>query len=173
MDKCCPRVVFIDLDGTIWDCLDVSELKPPFQKVGEDTLIDRLGSRLTVLPDVRDFLKWLKEYNIVITVLSWNMFSIAYSALRKLNLVKYFDLLYIEPHSHKGYMMKRALKEISRRLGVEVSLCEVVYVDDRDIHLEEVRRLVGDIIFIKMWKDVASYNELKHRIKHLLEKCSQ
>jgi len=173
MDKCCPRVVFIDLDGTIWDCLDVSALKPPFQKVGEDTLIDRLGSRLTVFPGVRDFLKWLKEYNIVITVLSWNMFSIAYSALRKLNLVKYFDLLYIEPHSHKGYMMKRALKEISRRLGVEVSLCEVVYVDDRDIHLEEVRRLVGDIIFIKMWKDVASYNELKHRIKHLLEKCSQ
>ena len=46
--------------------------------------------------------------------------------------------------------MKRALKEISRRLGVEVSPCEVVYVDDRDIHLEEIRRLVGDIIFIKM-----------------------
>ena len=91
MDRCCPRVVFIDLDGTIWDCLDVSALKPPFQKVGEDTLIDRLGFRLTVFPDVRDFLKWLKERNIVITVLSWNMFSIAYSALRKLNLVKYFD----------------------------------------------------------------------------------
>lgn len=170
--RCCPKVVFIDLDGTIWDCFNISSLTPPFKRVGENAIVDKFGTKVSLYPGVRSFLNWLKEKGFITAVLSWNMFSIAYSAMEKLGLVKYFDLLYIEPHPHKGYMVMKALREIEDRFGVKVSSCEIVYIDDREIHLSEIRKLIGDVVFVKMWENSITFSEVKNKIELMLKNCS-
>jgi len=168
----CPKVVFIDLDGTIWDCFDISSLTPPFQRVNKDVIVDKFGTKVSLYPGARDFLKWLKEKSFIVAVLSWNMFSIAYSAMKKLSLVRYFDLLYIEHHPHKGYMIMRALREIEEKFGIKVSPYEIVYIDDREIHLSEIKKLIGNVIFIKMWEDSITFSEVKNKIELMLKDCS-
>ncbi len=44
---------------------------------------------------------------------------------------------------------------------------EIIYIDDRDIHIDEIRELVGEVNSIKAWRDFKSYKELIEIIKIL------
>ncbi len=156
------KVVFLDLDGTVWDHSDISSLIPPFRVVDDDVIKDRAGVEVRLRVGVREFLRFVRDLGLVVAALSWNDPEIALEALKAFKLVNYFDRLYIEPHPHKGLVMLKAIKE----LGVEPE--EVIYVDDRDIHLGEVRELVGNVKFIQFGKDVSGFKELKELIAGLV-----
>ena len=169
---CKPKVIFLDLDGTVWDTLDVSSYRPPFRPVNDDVIVDSLGREVRLHEGVREFLSTVRKAGILVYALSWNVHEIAYDALRAFNLTNYFDGLYIEPHPEKDVMMSKALRHL-RSLGIDVKPCEIVYVDDRDIHIDQIRRAIGDVYFIRMWVDVKSFKELTNLILDMLNKGSR
>ena len=169
---CCPRILFIDLDGTVWNCLDISLLTPPFTRINENEIIDSSGVIVKLFPKVRDFLKWAKNAGLYVASLSWNIREIAVEALKAFNIYELFDNHYIEFHPHKGIVMKKAINEIKTIIRYEVKPCNIVYIDDRTIHLDEVKREVGNVVFIHMWKNFKDYDEVRRFLEKLIqEEC--
>jgi len=169
---CCPKILFVDLDGTVWDCLDISLLTPPFTGINEDEVMDSSGVVVKLFPKVRDFLKWAKNTGFYVASLSWNIREIAIEALKALNIYELFDNHYIEFHPHKGLVMKKAIDEIKTLIRQEIKPCSIVYIDDRTIHLDEVKEEVGEVVFIHMWKDFKDYDEVRRFLEKLIqEEC--
>lgn len=170
--NCCPRALFMDLDGTVWSHLNISALDPPFTRISVDEISDATGVRVKLMDGVVEFLEWVRARGMVVASLSWNLEEVALAAIDAFGIGHLFDYHFIEYHPHKGVVMKKALERIEARLGEKVEACQIVYIDDRDIHVNEVRRLVGDVVFIHMWKTLRSYGEVKSFIKKLLrERC--
>ena len=157
------KIIFIDLDGTIWDCMDISQLQPPFTRISKNTIIDRYGYPVRLFDYVEEFLAEVRRLGIELVALSWNIYEIAYEALKAFDILKYFNHLLIEFHPHKGLLMKRYLT--SRASYIDPK--EIIYIDDRDIHIDEIRELVGEVHFIRAWKDFRSYKEFVDIIKNL------
>lgn len=157
----CIKALFIDLDGTVWDHHDISSLEPPYRLIDRDLAEDQHGVRVRLMPEIRTLLAEAKKLGIVIAALSWNVPERAIEALKSFNIIDYFDKLYIEPHPHKGVVMARGLEE----LGIAPS--QALYVDDRDIHIDEIRRLVGDVLFVQFGKDVRDHLELLRIVKRV------
>jgi predicted phosphatase len=49
--------------------------------------------------------------------------------------------------------------------GIIVPPERVVYVDDRDIHIESIRKKVGDVVWVHIWKEVPDYNAAKRIVR--------
>ncbi len=164
--KCRPKIVFLDLDGTIWSSKDISSLRQPLRLKEKDIIegSNRLTAKL--YPGVREFLECMKKAGIPVFSLSWNHPEIAIEALSLLGISHLFRYHYIEPHPHKGDVMEKAL----RKLGLSLKANEIVYVDDRDIHLQEIYRKIGEVCFIQMWRDTTSFQDLKDKILKLTGK---
>jgi len=165
---CCPYVVFIDLDGTIWDHEDISQTTPPYTCNG-DVLVDSKGTVVKLHSGVRSFIALLKNAGLKIFTLSWNDPAKALRALECLGLKNLFDGHAISNHPHKHLEMLKVL----RALEVPVKPCQVIYIDDRDIHVSEIVKSVGDVWFIHMWRHVHSFNELTHAIMERFSLCRE
>ncbi len=153
-------LIALDLDGTVWDHLDISSLYPPFKRVGPLTIADSRGVVVNLRPRLRYFLQWAWGAGHILTTLSWNDFDVAYQALRAFELDGYFHYLAIEPHPRKDKMLYRVLRQIREERGVEIRPSDVVYVDDRDIHIREIWENIGPVRFFQFGKDVRCFTEL-------------
>ncbi|RLG51788.1 MAG: magnesium-dependent phosphatase-1 [Thermoproteota archaeon] len=158
-------LVALDADGTIWSHKDISSCQPPFRKLAEDTLVDSKGNVVRLYPGVRELLRRLKSAGILIALVTWNRPEPVMEALRKLEILEYFDYIKAEPHPRKHEMILSLLEEA----GLEVSPDHIVYVDDRDIHLKDILGRVGQVDFVYMWRDVKSHGEL---LAYILRRAS-
>ncbi len=166
-----PWVLFLDLDGTLWDHLDISSLKPPFRRVSEDSIVDSQGVPVRLYRDVVEVARWARRSGGFVVALSWNIPEVAVEALKAFNILDLFDYLGIEDHPDKGLVASKILGDLESR-GYKVKPCRVVYVDDREIHVRGVRGRVGDITFIRAWVDFRNGEELRNRIAEALQrKC--
>jgi len=166
--NCCPAVVFIDLDGTLWDHEDISQTTPPYTCTG-DILVDSQGIVAHLHSGVRNFLGFLRNSGLKIYTLSWNNPFKALSALKCLGLESYFDGHAISEHPEKYIGMLRILGSINP----PVKPCQVVYIDDRDIHVDDIRKHIGDVWFIHMWRDVGGFDELASLIRARTRVCRE
>lgn len=66
--------------------------------------------------------------------------------------------------------MKRVLKELKKKLNLNVNSCQIIYVGDRDLHIAAIKRNVGNVLFVKMWHDVKGFNELKVVLENIIRK---
>ncbi len=164
-------LLFFDLDGTLWDHKDISSLKPPFKKLGLLEIVDSQGARVRVYEDSLKILNWARKNGAIASTLSWNDPVIALEALRALGLSDAFDYHAIEPHPMKGLMAEKVLARIREERGLVFKPCRIIYVDDRDIHLEEVRGRVGNISFLQAWRDFRDFNGAVLLISRLLSNC--
>ncbi len=57
-------------------------------------------------------------------------------------------------------MLHRVLRQIREERGVEIQPSDIVYVDDRDIHIREIWENIGPVRFIQFGKDVKCFTEL-------------
>jgi len=153
------KLIIIDADKTLWDHPDISLTNPPFQRIDEDTLVDKIGSEVHLYKRVREMLKRLKEQGIIISLASWNTPESCLEALQKLDLLKYFRHPKVQPHPEKHRMIKELLEDL-REEGAKIEASEILYVDDKSRHLGDVRKQVGEIRFLQMWVDVKDHTEI-------------
>ncbi|NJE04506.1 magnesium-dependent phosphatase-1 [Thermococcus sp. MV11] len=155
-------LLVLDLDGTLWDHPDASRLSPPYEFHG-DYLVDSTGEELHLFPGVREFLEWSGE-RFVLSIASWNVEEKVRPILEGFGLWDYFRFPKIENHPDKADMITRTLRELELS-GYDVG--GVIYVDDRDIHIEDVKTIVPSIQFIHMWKDAKSFEELRKLLERM------
>ncbi|RFA98515.1 magnesium-dependent phosphatase-1 [Pyrobaculum aerophilum] len=153
-------LIALDLDGTVWDHHDISSLYPPFKRVSPLKIQDSRGAEVTLRKHVRDFLQWARNSGHIITTLSWNDFQVAYQALRAFEIDAYFHYLVIEPHPRKDKMLYYLLRRIKAERGVEIKPQDIVYIDDRDIHIREIWENIGPVRFIQFGIDVKCFLEI-------------
>lgn len=166
-------LLFLDLDGTLWDHLDVSMLKPPFFKVKPDLVRDSEGVLIRLHYDIVKLLEWAKDDGALVSTLSWNKPSHALGVLEAFSLIKLFDYHGIEPHPAKEEYALKVVKTIEKEHGIKLKPCQIVYIDDRRIHVEGMVRKLGPIIFLQAWTDFRSFNEAKNKITKKLCKKDQ
>lgn len=65
------KLLVLDLDGTLWDHENASQLKPPYCFYG-DYLVDSAGEELHLFPGVGEFLAWASE-RFILSIASWNV----------------------------------------------------------------------------------------------------
>ncbi|CAD5245017.1 magnesium-dependent phosphatase-1 [Thermococcus camini] len=156
------KLLVLDLDGTLWDHEDASRLTPPYEFHG-NYLVDSTGEELHLFHGVREFLEWASE-RFVLSIASWNVEERVRLILEGFGLWHYFIFPKIENHPNKADMIARTLRELELS-GYNVE--ETIYVDDRDIHIEDVKTTVPSIRFIHMWKDVKSFEELRELLERM------
>lgn len=158
------KLIIFDLDGTIWDHEDISSLTPPFRKISKNTIVDLRGTLVKLYPYVKETLSKLKQMGFILAIVSWNKEKIALEALDAFGLAGLFDYYCIEYHPYKEKMIKKILKKIYEEEN-EIKSFQVIYIDDRDIHIKDIAREVSGIYFIHMWIDVKNYKDLLKLIK--------
>ncbi len=163
-------LLLMDLDGTLWDHLDISSLKPPFKQIDSETIRDSNNIVVKLKLDMIEFIKWARKNGALVSTLSWNDPFIAYQAIKTFGLLELFDYLAIENTPRKDKVLNDLLS-ILRRNGMTFKECEIVYIDDRDIHIEEIYRSIGKIQFYKVNKDFKNIDELKGLIVNRLKDC--
>lgn len=150
------KLLVLDLDKTLWDHYDASQLVPPF-RIHDTELIDSLGNKLRLFNGVLEFLEWAKE-RFILSIASWNVEELVEPILEEFNIRDYFVFPKIENHPDKADMIFRTIQEL-KSVGYEIE--EVLYIDDRTIHLDEIKKRIPNMKFIHMWQDVKSFEELK------------
>ena len=170
--KECSFIVFFDLDGTMWTHLDVSAMKPPFKLVGEGIIMDSNGEKLRLYPEMVELVKYVKELGGLTSTLSWNRQSHALSALEILGINGLFDYHAIRPTPDKYSYMREVLEKIEEECGGRrIPPGCIVYIDDREIHLEEILENIGEIVFIRADKCRNNIEKCRESIKAIADKC--
>ncbi len=142
------RLLILDLDGTLWDHEDASRLTPPYEFY-DDYLVDAYGEELHLFPGVRDFLDWASE-RFLLSIASWNVEGgKVRPILEGFGLWDYFLFPKIEGHPpNKADMIRRTIEELE---SIGYTIDDVIYVDDRAIHVDKIKQELPDVDFIHMW----------------------
>ena len=120
---------------------------------------DANGETFHLFNGIRDVLTTLQKRNIMITVASWNEPEPVKKALELFSIDKFFRTVKAEFHPNKHLMIKHTLLELAGD-GVKLKPEEILYVDDRDLHVDKVKEKVGAIHFIQMWIDAKKPEEI-------------
>jgi magnesium-dependent phosphatase-1 len=153
------RLVILDLDLTLWDHRNVTALVRPFRRIGDDAIEDQSGVRVTLFPGVRTLLDGLRERGLIVACASWNDPRPVEEIFDLLNLGHYFHHKKIEPHPHKQQTIGALFGELAAS-GITLAPDEVLYVDDRRIHLDAIREAVGPVRFLQYGVDIKGLDEV-------------
>jgi magnesium-dependent phosphatase-1 len=147
------KLVVFDADKTLWSHHNVSSLSLPFRLVNCDTLADANGETFWLFQGIRELLEELRTKHIIMTIASWNKPEPVKEALRLFEINPFFMIVKAEFHPDKHHMIESTISELAEK-GTKIRPNEILYIDDRTIHLENVRKMLGPIHFIQMWVDV-------------------
>ncbi len=153
------RLVIFDCDLTLWDHANVSELRLPLSRVDTDTIEDAAGVHVRLLPGVREVFAGLQARGILISIASWNQPEPVFAMLDLLGLTPFFTRPKVEPHPYKERTIAALLQELAAE-GLAVKPDEVVYVDDRALHLRRVREALGSIRTLRPGVDLKDLREM-------------
>jgi magnesium-dependent phosphatase-1 len=164
MDAGKPWLLATDIDGTLWDCLDISLVDPPYFADGKGRLRSADGTVVQLIPEAIEFVEWCKKNGAKVASLSWNIPERVFPAIEVLGISPLFDFHATEYTDEKHERLFDLLNKL-RTGGIAIPPHRVVYVDDRDIHIESIRRRVGDVVFIHIWNEVPDYGAAKDIVK--------
>lgn len=153
------KLVIFDCDGTLWDHHNVSELTLPFRRTGEYAVEDAHGIRVRLFPEVPSVLEELRRRRTLISVASWNRPEQVFAIFNAFGLGTYFIRPKVEFHPYKERMIAALLDELAAD-GLTLHPEEVLFVDDRVVHLRRARRLVGEIRTLRPGTDIADLRGL-------------
>lgn len=161
-------VVFMDLDGTLWDHYDISLLKPPFTRISELEFTDSTGVVVRVYKLALEVLEYAVKRGFIVSTLSWNDPAKALEALKVLGLDGVFHYHAIENHPKKALMAQRVISAISEREPCRDDIV-VVYIDDRELHLEDMKRAFRNLLYVKAWESCRSVSECVELIERFIQ----
>lgn len=153
-------LVFLDLDGTFWDHLDVSTTTMPFKKISENAISDSNGVILTLHEGILDFTEWVRRNGGILSSCSWNEPQFAIEALKTFGAYDRFNYHMISSNPRKDLLMKELIDKL-KIMNFHIKEKRIFYIDDRDIHIKEIRGLFPEITFIQIWKDASSFQAVK------------
>src|SRR3989454_10125749 len=159
------RLVIFDCDLTLWDHRNVSGLRLPFRKVDAEAVADADGVQVRLFPGVREVLAAIHDQGLLMSVASWNQPEHVFAIFDLLGLSGYFTRPKVEPHPYKERTIAALFQELAAD-GVPVRAEEVLYVDDRRLHLPRVREAVGPIHTLRPGVDI---NDLRDVLTYLNE----
>jgi magnesium-dependent phosphatase-1 len=157
MNAAKPWLLATDIDGTLWDNLDISLVAPPYFADGKGRLRSADGTIVRLIPEAINFVKWCRRNGAKVTSLSWNIPERVFPAIEILGISNLFDFHATEYTDAKHERLFDLLRKLQRN-GTVIPPQRVVYVDDRDIHIESIRKKVGDVVWIHIWKEVPNYH---------------
>ncbi len=157
-------LLLLDLDGTLWDHLDISSLEPPFRRVEEGVIEDSRGVRVRLYNYMAELARWARSRGALVVSLSWNEPEKAISALKAFGVDALFHWHVIEPHPWKG----RALARFLERARIRIPPQHMIYFDDRDIHLDDIYFHVGPVKYVRSHRDCSSFEECVELVSRLL-----
>lgn len=158
------RLVVLDADRTIWDHHNVTELKGPFKLVSKEVAEDTEGVKVKLNDKIIDFLEFARKKGIMVSLASWNEPRNVFELLSLFGIYRYFVFPVAEPHPNKYLMIQKIMNNLSKK-GVNVLPNEILYIDDRDIHLNEIREKVGNVKFLKFGVDIKNWQEAIDKIE--------
>ena len=161
-------VVFMDLDGTLWDHYDISTLEIPFTRISKLEFVDLSGVVVRVQRLALEVLEYAVRRGFIVSTLSWNDPVKALEALRVLGLDRVFHYHAIENHPNKALMAQRVLRVIEER-GLCRDSVVVIYIDDRELHLEDMKRAFRNLFYIKAWESCKTINECVELIEQYIQ----
>jgi len=147
------RLVILDGDGVLWDHQDLSALSLPFRLSNRDTIVDANGERVRLLKGVRKLLRILAKRGIIVTLATWNKPEHVTQALQLFKVDEYFRVVEARFHPDKHLMIKTILEKLMNE-DVTMEPNQILYVDDRTVHIADVRKEIGGVHFLQMHVDV-------------------
>ena len=162
-------IVFFDLDGTLWDHLDVTSTNPPFTKISDNVISDSKGIRITLMPGAVEFLKWVRTNGGTVSTCSWNEFDKAFGAIKTFGVEHLFDFQKISTSPKKFQLMEEVLNELQKR-GIFIRADMLFYIDDRDIHINDVLKRFPDLSFFQIQKNGMTFDTIREAISGKLRK---
>ncbi len=159
------RLVILDCDLTLWDHRNVSGLRLPFSRVNLDTVEDANGVRVRLLPGVRELLAGLRAREILVSIASWNRPEPVFAILDLLDLRSFFTRPKVEPHPYKERTIAALLDELAAE-GVVLQPDEVLYIDDRALHVRRVRTALGPLRFLRAGVDIKDLRDVLVHVDH-------
>ena len=158
------KLVVFDADKTLWTHPNVSSLILPFELVGKDMITDANGETFQLFNGIYELLESLKNKKIIIAMASWNKPEPVKEALRLFAIDQFFKIVKAEFHPDKYLMIENIISELAR-MGIELNAREILYVDDRTLHLEQIIKKIGPLHFIQMWLDVKAPSEIMEYVE--------
>lgn len=153
------RLVILDCDRTLWDHHNVSELRLPFSRIDTDTIQDAGGVRVRLQPGARGLLHALRERGVLTSIASWNRPEPVFAIFELLGLSEFFVRPKVEFHPYKERTVTSLLQELASE-GVALRPEEVLYVDDRPLHLRRVRAALGPLVTLQAGVDIRDLREI-------------
>lgn len=153
------RLVIFDCDRTLWDHHDVYSLSLPFRRVDDETVEDASGVQVRLVPGVREVLDALRACGTFISVASWNHPEPVLTIFEALGLAQYFTRPKVEFQPYKEKAIAMLLEELAAD-GVALRPEEVLFVDDRMLHFNRIRRFVGPVRTLLVGVDVTGLRDV-------------
>jgi magnesium-dependent phosphatase-1 len=159
-----PWILAMDLDGTVWDHLNISGVNPPYKRLDPKRIGNADNVTITLFQEAVDFIKWARENGAITTTLSWNRKDYAQEALETFGICNLFDYNSTDHTPDKDQRLLRLINLLNEQ-GIDIPVQRVVYVDDRDLHMEAINKNIGNIVFINIWKTTKNYTEAMEIVK--------
>ncbi|MBO3763458.1 MAG: magnesium-dependent phosphatase-1 [Thermoproteota archaeon] len=158
------KLIILDADKTIWDHHNVTELRSPFKLVSKEIAEDVNGVKVKLNEKLIEFLELTSKKGIIVSLASWNEPENVFKLLSLFGIEKYFVFPIAEPHPNKHLMIQKIIRNLSEK-GINISPNEILYIDDRDIHLSKIKEKVGNVKFLKFGVDVKNWQEVIDKIR--------
>ncbi len=153
------RLIILDCDRTLWDHHNVSELTLPFSRVDEQTVQDAGGVQVRLRSGARELLAGLRTRGVLVSIASMNHPEPVLAIFDLLDLTRFFIRPKVEAHPHKDRTIGATLRELAAE-GVVLQPHEVVFVDDKPMHLAQVREALGPIRTLLAGVDITDLRDV-------------
>jgi magnesium-dependent phosphatase-1 len=158
------KLVIFDADDTLWtiDRGFASLLKPPLKRTGLNSLEDAEGKKLRLFEGVRELLNFLREKSILLSIASSNQYNpnMVEECLKTLGL-DFFVYPQVN-YRDKGENVKNLLNTIYENHGEKINYDEIIFVDDSEAHIFNVKNLCPGIKVLHLGSDISSVTEIKN-----------
>ena len=149
----------------MWDHEDISTLTPPFKRTEKHAIIDEDGVEVKLFGEMLDLIDWAKNNGGIVSSVSWNIPAIAKRALIAFGVYDLFDYHVIEPHPRKDLMIRKLLWRLKVKENITVQPKDIFYIDDRELHINDIYENIGKINFYRAWKDFSNISDLINKIR--------
>lgn len=164
------KLVVFDADETLWSVERgfASTLVLPLRKVDDDVVVDAAGVRVRLFPGVRGLLEELKRRGVLVSLASANDEepNKVEMLLELFGIREYF--LFPQVCWERKSRSVRKIVELVRGMGVDLEFSEVLFVDDSEYNILDVKGGCPGVKTLQVGRDIAGVAQLLRELDSLI-----